>query len=242
MLSVENYAEILKQRDNLIMDRATWLKEMRQACEADYDSRWAPLYAEKWGLYENAVHLQFLQEFLSHFPRPAAMLDAACGAGRYLPYLLEKQHAVLGIDQSQGMLAKAREKFPQARLEKIGLQEMSFQEAFDGAICMDSMENVPPEDWPPVLGNFHRALKPGGYFYFTVENLENADEKEVRESFERAQATGFPVIYGECPDEQVYHYHPTRDQIKEWVRGAGFELLKEGDGDIEYYHLMVRKP
>ena len=42
-------------------------------------------------------------------------------------------------------------------------------EAFDGVICMDTVEHVFPEDWPLVLSNFHRALTPQGYLFFTVE-------------------------------------------------------------------------
>jgi SAM-dependent methyltransferase len=215
------------------MDRITWPREMRRDCEQQYD-RDAPLYGEKYGLYSNITHRQFIQEFLGLLPRKSMILDAACGAGRYLPYLLEAGHAILGIDQSQGMLERARAKFPGVQFEKVGLQEMAYREIFDGAICMDAMENVCPEDWQPVLGNFRRALKPGGYFYSTVETLENTDENEIREAFERSQQAGLPVVYGERPDEGVYHYHPTNQQVREWTQQAGFEILNEANGEIWY--------
>lgn len=221
------------------MDRMAWLKEMRRDSEEKYDTLWAPLYGEKWGLYSNTTHLEYIEEFLNLLPPHSTILDAACGAGRYLPYLLERGHTIIGIDQSGGMLARARDKFPGVRFEKIGLQEMVYQQVFDGAICMDAMENVCPEDWPLVLGNFHRALKPGGYLYFTAETIENADEDEIRQAFERSRAAGLPVIYGEWPDEEVYHYHPGNEQVRGWARQAGFEILKEGNGD--YFHILVRK-
>ena len=224
------------------MDRITWLKEMRRDCEEQYDSRWAPLYGEKWGTYSNKTHLQFIQEFLRLLPLGGRVLDAACGAGRYLPYLLEKGHSVLGIDQSQGMLTNAGAKFSGVQFEKVGLQEMDYQGIFDGAICMDAMENVCPEDWPLVLNNFGRALKPRGYLYFTAETIENADENEIRQAFEQAQQAGLPVVYGEWPDDEgVYHYHPTNQQVREWVQQTGFEILKEGNGEIYYFHVLVRK-
>lgn len=222
------------------MDRTTWLREMRGECEEQYDTRWAPEYGEKWGLYSNITHQQFLQEFLSLLPPGSLILDAACGAGRYLPYLLEEKHSVIGIDQSQGMLARAKEKFPAIPFEKVGLQEIAYREVFDGVICMDAMENVPPEDWPVVLGNFHRALKPGGYLYFTAETIENADEDEIRQAFERARQAGLPVVYGEYPDEEVYHYHPTNGQVRDWSQQAGFEILRDGNGEIYYYHILLR--
>jgi SAM-dependent methyltransferase len=222
------------------MDRTIWLREMRRACEQLYD-RDAPLYGEKYGLYNNLTHRQFIQEFLSLLPQSSRVLDAACGAGRYIPFLLEKGHAVLGIDQSQGMLARAKAQFPAVQFEKVGLQEMAYCEACDGAICMDAMENLPPEDWPLVLGNFHRAIKPHGYLYFTAETIENADENEIKAAFVRSRQSGLPVVYGEWPDEGVYHYHPTNGQVREWVRQAGFEILKEANGEIWYYHMLVRK-
>lgn len=223
------------------MDRRTWLNDMRRECEEKYDTLWAPGYGEQWGLYSNVTHQQYLREFLSLLPQNATILDAACGAGRYLPYLLEDGHSVTAIDQAQGMLANAKAKFPDVEFEKMGLQELAYQEIFDGVICMDAMENVCPEDWLLVLGNFHRALKPQGYLYFTTETIENAEESEIREAFERARQAGLPVVYGECPDEEVYHYHPTNQQVREWVRQAGFEILRDGNGEIWYYHILVRK-
>jgi len=219
------------------MDRTDWLRKMRRESEEQYDTRWAPLYGEKWGLYDNETHQQFVQKLLGLLPRGSNILDAACGAGRYLPYLLERGHTIIGIDQSQGMLSRAKARFPAVQFEKLGLQDMAYQELFDGAICMDAMEHVCPEEWPLVLSNFHRALKRQGYFYFTVEI---ADKDEVKQAFERAQQAGLPVVYGECPDETVYHYYPAGQQVKEWIREAGFEPIKEGEGD-GYYHLLVHK-
>ena len=222
------------------MDRITWLREMRRDCERQYH-REALLYDEEGGVYNNATHQQFLQVFLSLLPHSSTILDAACGTGRYLPFLLDKGHSVIGIDQSQGMLERAKAKFPHIQFEKVNLQEIAYQDVFDGGICMDAMENVCPEDWALVLNNFHRELKPNGYLYFTAETIENADEDEIKHAFERAKQAGLPVVYGEWPDEEVYHYHPTNQQVKEWAQQAGFEILIEGNGEIWYYHILVRK-
>jgi len=222
------------------MDRSIWLQEMRRNCEEQYD-RESPQYDEEGGVYSNLAHQQFIQEFLNYLSGRSKILDAPCGTGRYLPFLLEKGHSPVGIDQSQGMLARAKEKFPTVQFEKTGLQEMAFQEIFDGAICMDAMENIPPEEWPLVLDNFHRALRSHGYLYFTVETIEMADENEIQQAFERARKAGLPVVYGEWPDQVPYHYHPTTGQVREWVQQAGFEILKDGNGEIWYYHILVQK-
>ena len=218
------------------MDRASWLREKRREAEEGYDILWSPLYDVE-GTYPNASHRQFIQKFVDLFPQNSLLLDAACGTGRYMPQLLEKGHTIIGIDQAQGMLARAREKFPAVQFERVGLQEMSFENSFDGAICMDAMEHVCPEDWTLVLRNFHRALKRNGYLYFTVEVQ---DEKEVKAAFEEAQQLGLPVVYGEWINDGVYHYYPSLEQVREWIQQAGLVIREEGEGD-GYHHFLIRK-
>lgn len=219
------------------MNRADWLRKMRIEAEEKYTTLWAPDYGDKWGTYSNVSHQEFIQKFLSLLKSQSTILDAACGAGRYMPTVLEKGHSVFGIDQSQGMLDSAEKRFPTVQLEKIGLQEMSFVEMFDGVICMDAMEHVCPEDWSLILNNFRRALKPQGYLYFTVE-IANADE--VDEAFQAAQKQGLPVVYGEWVNDEVYHYYPTMEQVREWISQAGLRLLEEGEGD-GYHHFIMCK-
>jgi cyclopropane fatty-acyl-phospholipid synthase-like methyltransferase len=220
------------------MDRNDWIKERRREAEERYDTLWAPLYDEKWGVYSNATHQQFIQKFLRLLPQPSTILDAACGAGRYMSMLLEKGHTVVGIDQAQGMLAQAKAKFPTVHMEKMGLQEMIYSEIFEGAICMDALEHVCPEDWPLIFHNFHRALKPHGYLYFTVEI---AAEQDLEMAFQQGRDMGLPIVHGEWPNnDDVYHYYPSMSQVKEWLQQTGFELVEEGEGD-GYHHFVTRK-
>jgi len=219
------------------MDRNSWLQQQRREAEENYSNLWSPLYDTEGGVYSNLSHQQFIQKFLSLFPKPVTLLDAACGTGRYMGMLLEKGHAVIGIDQAQGMLNRAKDKFPTVHLEKIGLQEMAFQERFEGAICLDALENVSPEDWPLILNNFHQALKPDGYFYFTVEI---ADENEVEQAFLQGQEQGLPIVHGEWINTGVYHYYPSMSQVREWLKQALFEIVEEGEGD-GYHHFITHK-
>lgn len=252
------------------MERSEWLRQMREQAEALYDHL-SPLYWVTFGKYENAAHRAFLRKFLDLVKEargagePGAILSAACGAGRYDGLLLEAGHSVLGIDQSARMLAQAREHFPrerypQLRYEKMGLQEMDFVEAFDGAICVDALEHVPPEDYPGILRGLQEALKPGGVLYFTVDQ---ADAGEIQASYERARARGLPVVFGEVADKveqayqqaralgrpllhgeladaAVYHYYPPLEQVREWVMQAGLAVIDEGAGS-GYYHFIARK-
>jgi cyclopropane fatty-acyl-phospholipid synthase-like methyltransferase len=241
------------------MERAEWLKQMRIMTETIYD-RISPQYWVKFGLYENETHLEYLRKFFDRLPPGSTLLSAACGAGRYDGLLLEAGHRVTGIDQSAGMLERAREHFPQAQYEKMGLQEMDFHGQFEGAICLDAMEHICPEDWPGILQRFQEALKPGGWLYLTVEV---PDPEEVQSSYERSKAMGLPVLYGEVADDveasykwvmsldssdlttdvadvAVYHYYPTLDQVQTWLEEAGLGLEEQGSGHW-YEHIIVRK-
>jgi 2-polyprenyl-3-methyl-5-hydroxy-6-metoxy-1,4-benzoquinol methylase len=143
------------------MERAEWLKQVRSRAEALYDHI-SPQYWVTFGLSEDETHQQYLKKFLERVLPGGAILSAACGAGRYDGLLLEAGHPVVGIDQSAGMLARAKEHFPDIEYKKMALHEMDFHEAFDGVICMDAMEHICPEDYPGILRGFQEALKLGG--------------------------------------------------------------------------------
>jgi len=244
------------------MERAEWLKQMRDKAEALYDHG-SPKYWIAWGLSANEIHRVYLQIFLERVPPHSTLLSAACGAGLYDGMLLEAGHSVVGIDQSAGMLARAREHFPEAQYEKISLQEMDFREAFDGVICMDAMEHLCPEDWPEILRRFRGALKPGGVLYFTFCSRELAEAGELENAYERAMEQGLPVVFGEVADQveeayaramamapleipgelgevAVYHYCPSLEQVRAWVGGAGLAIEEHGTGN-EYEHFVVSK-
>jgi 2-polyprenyl-3-methyl-5-hydroxy-6-metoxy-1,4-benzoquinol methylase len=240
------------------MERAEFLNKMRSMAEALYDHV-SPQYWVKFGGEVDEPHLRYLQKFLEHIPPGGVVLSAACGAGRFDGLLVEAGHPVLGIDQAAGMLKQARqhfplEDFPQLQYEKLGLQEMNFEAAFEGAICMDAMEHICPEDWPGIMRNFQKALKPGGLLYFTTDWDEPG---KMESSYQRAQALGFPVVYGEVVDEleaayaqavaggpvldaSVYHFHPPLQQVRAWVSQAGLTIIEVGTGS-EYHHILARK-
>lgn len=244
------------------MERAEWLKQMRNKAEALYDLA-APEYWVDYGMNLDETHVSYLHKFLRRLGQHSNLLSAACGAGKYDGLLVEAGHSVLGIDQSEGMLARAREHFPNVRYEKMGLQELDFRNAFDGATCIDALEHICPEDWPGILHRFQTALKPGGLLYFTVDRREADEADQVEAAYERAKNKGLPVVYGEVadqvdelyerakelglsalPDEladfAVYHYCPSLEQVQVWLDLTGFGVEEEGTGKW-YEHFVVRK-
>jgi SAM-dependent methyltransferase len=184
--------------------RDAWLADRRATVRETYDAE-APTYDE----IDYPVPLQpvFIRRLVETCPSDGIVLDAPCGTGRWFPLVTDAGRRVVGIDQSAGMLAKARARGLAEATELVGLQELAFDHAFDATMTIDAMENVPPEDWPLVLANLHLAVRPGGYLYLTVEE---ADPTDIDAALADAQARGWPAVHGEVVegDTAGYHYYP----------------------------------
>ena len=223
------------------MDRAAWLRERRDAVRADYDAD-AATYDDS--PYPTTSHTAFIDRLVATCPPGGLVLDAPCGTGQYFARIRDAGRRVVGIDQSAGMLAQARRRGLAERVEQVGLQEMTFEAGFDGAMTVDAMENVPPEDWPLVIGNLRRAVQPGAHLYLTVEEVEDA---EIEAAWDLNRERGLPAIRGEIVegDTAGYHYYPGRDRVREWLTAEGLELLDEATDQEDgwaYWHLFVVAP
>jgi SAM-dependent methyltransferase len=220
------------------MERRVWLDGLRASIEERYDRLYAPTFDDDAPI--SSTHLRFVKQLIQSCPPGGTILDAPCGTGRYFASVLAAGRTVVGIDQSAGMLARARAKHPEVVLEKVGLQELAFEDEFDAAMCIDAMEYVFPEDWPLVLGNLHSAVRGGGLIYLTVEHV---DERELESAFAEAKAGGLPVEYGENLRRGGYHYYPRPDRRAEWLAAEGLEVIDESTSrgrTYSYLPLLVQ--
>lgn len=197
------------------------------------DTLFAPVYDDNWGSITPS-HRAMISRFLSLCPASPRVLDAACGTGKYWPLLRQAGARIVGVDQSGGMLRRASAKFPDVPVEKIGLQELNFAAEFDGAICVDAMENIFPEDWPGVLANLIRTVRPGGPVYLTVE----LPEDDLQDVYVSALAAGQPVVPGEYLKDAGYHFYPELSQVRDWAEKAGAAILTDLTAD-GYYSLLL---
>jgi SAM-dependent methyltransferase len=222
------------------VDRGTWLAQRRAAVETQYDLE-ASDYDDH--PYPATSHRSFVGRLLDTCPAGGTVLDAPCGTGQYFGLVRASGRQVVGIDQSAGMLAQARARQLATRVEQVGLQELTFDAEFDGAMTIDAMENVPPEDWPAVLANLHRAIRPGGHLYLTVEVI---DDSEIDSAFADATAKGWPVVRGEIieGDTAGYHYYPRPEQVSAWLEAEGLAVVAEAYDQEDgwgYRHLLLRR-
>jgi SAM-dependent methyltransferase len=224
-------------------DRGVWLAKLRRVDEQQEDALGGDFDAQ-WGEIEDD-HRGFVERFLQLLPAAGRVLDAACGTGKYFPMVLASGRRLLGVDHAGALLAVAAAKFPQVPTEQHDLQDLPYQGEFDGLMCVDAMEFVPPEDWPVVLERFGRALRPGGWLYLTVE-LAPGDR--VRAANQEARRAGLPVMVGEViwgEADGYYHHYPSMQQVRAWLADAGFAIQQEIEGPwhqggYAYHHVLAR--
>lgn len=227
-----------------MIERRKWLRTLRKENERQEDLL-SPVFDERWGEVDD-LHRTYVAAFLSRLPEKGTVLDAACGTGKYFQIVLEAGRTLLGVDHSGGHLTRARKKFPNVPTEKHDLQELPYHEEFDGVMCIDAMEFVPPEDWPVVMARFWQATHSDGWLYLTIEL--SADEA-LTLATEDARRSGLPIVNGEAiwddPDGAYYHYYPSIPQVHAWVTDAGFEIEEETEGPRQddgyaYHHVLAR--
>lgn len=124
-----------------------------------YD-RWAPTYDEP-GNQLLEIEQPIVRKILDDLPVGVA-LDAACGTGRHTAYLASLGHKVIGVDTSPEMLARAREKAPEAEFHEADLHDVPLaDDSVDLVVCSIALAHVP--DLGPALAEFVRLLRPNGH-------------------------------------------------------------------------------
>jgi SAM-dependent methyltransferase len=223
------------------MDRATWLRQRRAAVVEDYDRNAAHYDDDP---YATATHGAFVDRLVATTQPGGLILDAPCGTGQYFARIREAGRRVVGVDQSAAMLGQAKVRQLAERLELVGLQEMTFAAEFDGAITVDAMEHIPPEDWPVVLRNLVRAVRPGSHLFVTVEESEDA---AIDEAMAASGERGIPAVRGEVieGDTGGYHYYPGRERVAEWLAAGRLAIVADATDVLDgwgYWHLLLRTP
>jgi cyclopropane fatty-acyl-phospholipid synthase-like methyltransferase len=221
------------------VDRQTWLADRRAAVIATYDDLAATYDQHE---YPSDTQREWVARLLHQLPPNSLVLDAPCGTGKYFPLIASRGHRVIGVDQSSGMLSQARQRGIAVSLENVSLQELACAQQFEAVLTIDAMENVAPEEWPRVLANLHRALRPDGVLYMTVEDI---DVSQVEDAYTVLRKRGMPAVYGEVIEGDVagYHYYPGRERVMEWFSAEGLRVLdetyKREDPDWGYHHFLL---
>jgi SAM-dependent methyltransferase len=102
----------------------------------------------------------------SRLARPGQrLLDAGCGTGGFLRWLLDNESfaSAAGIDIGSAAIDLARERVPEADLRVGPLRKLPFADAaFDLVVANDVLQHVPEDEVDESLSELRRVLAPGG--------------------------------------------------------------------------------
>lgn len=106
------------------------------------------------------------------------ILDAGCGTGLCGALLRSHAERLVGVDLSNGMLAKAGGRGCYDELHSAELTEFltRFENAYDVIVCADTL--IYFGDVERVFAAAASALRSDGLFVFTIENLLDASSEE----------------------------------------------------------------
>jgi len=102
------------------------------------------------------------------------VLDAGCGTGRNLVYLLRSGCEVFGVDESSGAIAETQRlaaalapDLPRNNFRVEPVERMSFPDAdFDVVLSSAVLHFAPDEaQWMSMVKEMWRVLQPGGIFF-----------------------------------------------------------------------------
>lgn len=108
---------------------------------------------------------------------PARVIDLGCGHGRHAIELARRGFDVTAVDQMQPFLdrgaADARAAGVSVRFERADLRALSYDGAFDAAVCLfDAFGAHRDDENVAVLANMARALRVGGGFCLDLRNRD----------------------------------------------------------------------
>jgi len=146
----------------------------------------------------------------------AKILEIGPGNGSAARYFLSNGAKVTGIDISVKMMEQAEKKAPKAVFIEMDMRKIILKriiptsKKFDGVWADGCVYHVAKEDIPKVFKGVHRALKPGGIFFFNFKSGKG----EVFEDDPRS--------FGRVP--RFYAYYHSKE-MREIVEREGFEVM-----------------
>lgn len=192
--------------------------------EAAYD-RWAAVYDADRNPTRDLNASALRQQDFDLEGR--AVLEVGCGTGLNTAWLAERAGPVTGVDVSQGMLARARERISSPRVQFVTADLTApwpfGDRAFDLVVANLVLEHV--QDLDHVFGEARRVLQPGGRLY--------VGELHPYRQLQGAQAR-FQDAGSGCEVRVPAFVHTVSESVNGAI-GAGFAVARldewQADGD-----------
>lgn len=183
-------------------------EEKTKSVQRDYDDIASEYCNEFCG---TEVYNGFIDKWLQTIQR-GNILDVGCGGGNNCHYINEKdEFQAYGIDFSDGMIEQARKRYPNVKIKKMDMTNITFPDlTFDGILSNCSLIHIPTELLSQTLKGFKRILKPNGKLLLIV--LEGNGEEMTEEPYREGQ------------DVYAYTKYFTAEEISKLLNDNGFRV------------------
>ncbi len=167
--------------------------------------------AQEWNAARSAFFGResgYIDAVLSAAPVGPTILDMGCGTGRPMSeYIVSQGRRVLGIDQSEAMLAIARQRLPSEQWVLSSMELYVPGEGYRGALLWDSLFHVRRTEHEPIVRKVVCGLPSGGRFMLTVGGSDHP------------AFTDF--MYG----QEFYYDSNTPEETKQFLRQLACRLV-----------------
>lgn len=114
------------------------------------------------------------------------VLDAGCGSGRNLVYLLRSEYEVFGVDESPEAVAQTRrlaaslaphlpaDNFHVEAVERMSFADTGFDVVLSSAVLHFARDE---EHWRSMVREMWRVLKPGGIFFARLASTIGMEDR-----------------------------------------------------------------
>lgn len=146
---------------------------------------------------------------LKPFTEPGdAVLDIGCGNGRLYQMFADLSIHYTGVDQSEGLIVKAREKFPGAEFVVASMVELPLPDAsFDIIYSIAAFHHLPNDQLRlQALSEMKRVLKPGGKIIMTNWNAQS--------NWAQTKVQKGDWTIGEDPDHFIVPWKNSKKEVK----------------------------
>lgn len=132
---------------------------------------------ELWGYPDTTVaDCDFLEQaFEAYGCNVNAVLDIACGTGRHAIEMAGRGYAITGLDVSESMIRKAKEKAGSLEIEFVeeDMLNLRYKDRYDAAYMLFNTVSLVTEndDIITLMNAVHRALRKCGLFLVELGNL-----------------------------------------------------------------------
>jgi predicted TPR repeat methyltransferase len=124
---------------------------------------------------------ELLNLLIKKIPKKGNVLDLGCGTGIPISKIMyDSKLCVTGLDVSDEMIKIFQNNLPKAKVFRMPMTEMQWENNFDAIVSSYSLLCLPLEEFSLMANKINKALKKGGYFLLFL-NEGNSKEGKIQE-------------------------------------------------------------